>query len=76
VYFPTSVLPGVLNGLAKASPVTWTLDVLRAVLLGGSVPVVELAVLVAVGAVAVPISLQVFRVCLNRAKRDGSLAQY
>ena len=43
VYFPVDVLPGVLQALAKANPLTWTLDALRAALLGGEVPAWELA---------------------------------
>lgn len=76
VYFPVQVLPGVLEALAKACPLTWALDGLRAALLNGHVPPAELALLPIVAALAIPLSFVVFRAALDHARRAGSLAQY
>ncbi len=76
VYFPVDVLPGVLQGVAKASPLTWTLDALRAALLGGDVPAWELALLPVAGVCAVLLSYVLLGAALNHARRAGSLAQY
>jgi len=76
VYFPISVLPGVLETLAMASPLTWALDALRAALLGGDIAPAELILLPLVGMLAVPLSLVAFRAALDHARRAGSLAQY
>jgi ABC-2 type transport system permease protein len=78
VYFPVSVFPGILESIAKASPVTWTLDVFRSALLRGGhfLPVDELLLLVGAGVIAVPVSMVLFRRALTQAKRMGSLGQY
>jgi ABC-2 type transport system permease protein len=76
VYFPVSVFPGILEPIAEASPVTWTLDVFRAALLRGHVPVDELLLLIGASVIAVPVSMVLFRRALDHAKRTGSLAQY
>jgi ABC-2 type transport system permease protein len=76
VYFPIQVLPGVLEALAHACPLTWALDGLRAALLGGHVPTAELVLLPVAGAVAIPLSFLLFRAALDYARRAGSLAQY
>jgi ABC-2 type transport system permease protein len=76
VYFPIDVLPRVLETLARASPFTWGLEVLRAALLEGRIDWWQFAVLIPAAAVAVPLGLAVFHAALRRAKRDGTLAQY
>jgi ABC-2 type transport system permease protein len=76
VYFPVEVLPDPLEAIAKASPFTWALDVLRASLLGGDVDPVQLAGLFASVAVLLPASLAGFAWALRRARRTGTLASY
>jgi ABC-2 type transport system permease protein len=76
VYFPISVLPGALHGVASALPFTWALELLRAALLGGDVSSTKMLLLVLCAAAAVPISFWLFDRSVARAKRAGSLAQY
>jgi ABC-2 type transport system permease protein len=76
VYFPISVLPPGLEAIAKALPFTWTLDVFRDALLGGDVSTTEVVLLVACGGLALPLSIVLFGLSVDYAKRQGSLAQY
>jgi ABC-2 type transport system permease protein len=76
VYFPVDVLPGALETLGRALPFTWALDVIRSALLIGEIELVPLAGVVAAAPVALGGALLVFRLALDRARRDGSLAQY
>lgn len=76
VYFPLDVLPRSLRLLAEASPFAWGLEVLRGGLLSGEQHVGRLLLLVATAAAGLPLSVLLFMAALNRARRDGSLAQY
>jgi len=76
VYFPLSVLPDPLEWVAKALPVTWGLDVLRASLLGGNVDPAQLAGLFASAALLLPVALCGFTLAVRRARQTGTLAQY
>jgi ABC-2 type transport system permease protein len=76
VYYPVSVLPAPLRLLGLASPLTYTLDGIRATLLGGrSVAAVapDLAALTAMGVFLVPAGLVAFGWAERRAKRLGLL---
>jgi ABC-2 type transport system permease protein len=78
-YFPLDVLPGWLQGVANANPVAIALEATRSALLGGtgwegmSLALVKLAP--AAGA-SLLIGIAVFRVCLRRELRRGSLGLY
>jgi ABC-2 type transport system permease protein len=76
VYFPLSVLPGLLEDIAKAFPFSWALDLLRACLLGGDPSIGKLLLLIMFCLVALPASLVLFGSAVNHAKRAGTLAQY
>lgn len=76
VYFPIDVLPVPLRVIARALPTTWAIDVPRSALLNGDIMVGHLILLLVAAAAAVPAALWVFKVALDRARRDGSLAQY
>lgn len=76
VYFPVDVLPGWLQGIADVLPFTWTLDLLRAALLGGDVDAGRLLGLVASVIVLLPLALVFFGWALRRARRAGTLALY
>jgi ABC-2 type transport system permease protein len=76
VYYPVDVLPEPLRLLARALPFTWGFEAWRAALLSDKVLLDRLGPLLAVLAVAVPAALKIFAVALDRARRDGSLAQY
>src|SRR5207247_5648508 len=76
VYYPVSVLPGPLRALAQVSPLTYTLDGIRATLIGGrglAAIAGDLAVLAAMGIVLVPLGLATFGWAERRAKRLGLL---
>ncbi|MHB8572740.1 MAG: ABC transporter permease [Candidatus Dormibacteria bacterium] len=76
VYYPVSVLPAPLQLAGIASPLTYTLDGMRAALLHGA-PLSSLggtlAILVAMGMVLVPAGLWTFGRAERRAKRLGLL---
>ena len=76
VYYPVDVLPEPLRLVARALPFTWGFEAWRAALLGNEVLLDRLIPLVAVVAVALPLALRFFGLALDRARRDGSLAQY
>jgi ABC-2 type transport system permease protein len=76
VYYPLSVLPAPLRLLGEASPLTYTLQGVRACLLQGRHAGDELgiiALLVAMGAVLIPAGLATFGLAERRAKRLGLL---
>jgi ABC-2 type transport system permease protein len=76
VYYPVSVLPTPLRLLGLASPLTYTLDGIRATLLGGrglADVAPDLIALTAMGVVLVPAGLAAFGWAEKRAKRLGLL---
>lgn len=75
-YFPVSVFPGPLRAIALVNPLKWSLDVLRAALLDGVVLWSSLAALSVAAAVLLPLALRLLRAAVDRARRDGTLAQY
>ena len=76
VYFPIDVLPAAVEAVAAAIPFTWTLELLRAALLGDDVDAARLAGLVASVVVLLPVALVCFTSALRRARRLGTLALY
>jgi ABC-2 type transport system permease protein len=76
VYYDNSVLPVVLRVLARLSPFTWSLELLRSAFLRAGTEWALLGMLVAAAAIALPLSLRVFSSALRRAERAGSLALY
>jgi ABC-2 type transport system permease protein len=76
VYYPVSVLPGWMQALAKISPATYALDGIRdAIINGASVSAMwpNIWPLLIIGAVSVPLGLEVFRRGERYAKRHGKL---
>jgi ABC-2 type transport system permease protein len=76
VYYPLSVLPLPMQIAGAASPLTYALEGIRRSLLAGASVRDELpaiGILLAMGAVMIPISLWVFAWAENRAKRLGLL---
>jgi ABC-2 type transport system permease protein len=76
VYYPVTVLPGPVQLLARASPMTYTLDGIRSTLIDGRGLVAvapDLLVLVAMGLVLLPLGLLTFQWAERRAKRLGLL---
>lgn len=79
VYYPTSVIPPSLAGLADLLPMTYGLRALRRTLLqGAGLGDVsgDLIILSAITVVTMALGLLVFRVSLAYARRNGTLAQY
>ena len=76
VYYPVDVLPGWMQALATVSPATYALEGIRdAILDGAGVADVwnDIWPLILIGAVAVPLGLEVFRRGERYAKRHGKL---
>jgi ABC-2 type transport system permease protein len=76
VYYPLTVLPLPMQIAGAASPLTYTLEGIRNSLLDGvglqaELPII--GILLAMGAVMIPLSLWVFSWAENRAKRLGLL---
>jgi ABC-2 type transport system permease protein len=76
VWFPVSFLPGPLQTLGHLLPFTWGVTSLRRTLLSGTVPAGELVGLLLSAAMAVPLALWLFRVSVDRARREGTLTQF
>ena len=79
VYYPVATLPDWLEPFARLIPLTYALDAMRGALLNGAgwaelAP--NLAILALFCVVLFPVSLIVFRLALQRARVDGSLAHY
>ncbi len=76
VYYPVSVLPPALQFFARYSPATYVLEGTRAALLDGA-PSAALGPyvlpLIAMGALAIPVGLFLFRAAEQYAKRTGKL---
>jgi ABC-2 type transport system permease protein len=76
VYYPVSVLPGAVQVLARASPMTYTLDGIRGALIDGrglGAVASDLLVLVAMGVLLLPVGVLTFGWAERRAKRLGLL---
>ena len=76
VYYPVDVLPGWMQALAVISPATYALEGIRhAILDGDGVGAVwgDLWPLIVIGAVTIPLGLEVFRRGERYAKRHGKL---
>lgn len=79
VFYPVSVLPDWLRPLSRAIPITWSLDGLRGALLlgeGYGALLGEIAILALITAVLLPLSLFLFRLSVNHARRTGTLSKY
>ncbi len=76
VYYPTSVLPGVLQAISVISPATYVIEGMRRALMDGA----ELAALwplawpaLLIGIVSIPLGLRLFLAAEHHAKRTGRL---
>lgn len=76
VYYPVEVMPGWMEWLSTISPATYALEGIRAAVLDGArLGAVwdDLWPLLALGAIAIPVGLAVFRAGERYAKRHGKL---
>ncbi|MEW5944885.1 MAG: ABC transporter permease [bacterium] len=79
VYFPVSVLPAALQTASAFLPITYSLRLMREVCIRGAAfreIAGDLAVLAALSAVLLPVSVACFNWALRRARMDGSLTHY
>lgn len=79
VFYPVEILPNWLQVIARLLPITYALRVMRLALLSGAnwaelAP--DLLALLAFCVVLFPVSLVVFRLAVQRARQEGSLAHY
>lgn len=78
-YFPTTVFPAWLQGIARAFPIFYGLRAMREAVLNGAT-LAELApdllALAAFAAVIMPLSIVAFRTAVRVAKTDGTLGAY
>ncbi|MEW6307923.1 MAG: ABC transporter permease [Bacillota bacterium] len=78
-YYPVAVLPGWLQVVAKAIPLTYGVDALRHVLVGSNtlLPLqTEVAILAAFAAFTAVAGWQCFKLVERRCRRLGNLGQY
>jgi len=81
VFYPLGLLPWYLEWVGKIFPLTYSLDGIRLCLQGGqslASPMVlsDVISLLVFIAVALPLSLYIFKLGYNSARREGSLSQY
>lgn len=76
IYFPLSVLPHPLAAVADALPFTWAVQLVRAAVLGNSVPAARVVELAVSSAVLLTLALVLFRAAIDRARRAGSLSHF
>lgn len=76
VYFPVALLPPVLQALGRLVPLTWTLDAVRGGLLAGEVHARPVVALLVAGIVAPTVATVLLRRAVDRARREGTLAQH
>jgi ABC-2 type transport system permease protein len=76
IYYPVDVLPGSIQFVSKLLPLTWSVNVIRDALLHDRIDLGLLALLIATGALTVPIGVRFFMAGLDQAKRQGSLGQF
>ncbi|NYZ73578.1 ABC transporter permease [Candidatus Micrarchaeota archaeon] len=79
VLIPVELLPPEAKALSQVFPVTYALDALRNVLLNGTGLegiLTPIAILVGMALILIPIGYQLFFICLNIAKKQGTLGQF
>lgn len=79
VYFPLSLLPGWLHGIANANPVAQAINGMREALLGGATLAdlaSNFALVVPCSAASLLIGLGVFRLAVRREQKRGTLGLY
>ena len=75
-FFPVSVLPSWAQAIGALMPTRYAFDGLRMALFEGEGWATSALVLVAMGAVGIPLAVWVFAAALRHAKRKGTLAEY
>ena len=79
VYFPLSLLPGWLEGIAEGNPVAQAINGMREALLGGATfgdIASNLALVVPCAAASLAVGIGAFRLAVRRERRRGTLGLY
>lgn len=76
VYVPVEFLPGPLSILGQLFPFAWSLELLRGALLDGSADPIKFGALLLSAILLIPVAVWVLNWALDRARSQGSLAQY
>ncbi len=79
VFYPISILPGWLQFFSKLLPMTYSLEGIRGALLKGkgfSALWGDMLALAIISAVLIPVSLALFGLAVNHARRTGTLVKY
>ena len=79
VFYPTSALPEALQTVSQVLPITHALEILRrSLLLGEGLDTLwpRLLALIALVAIYLPIGLWASHIAVDRAREDGSLAEF
>lgn len=77
--FPVQLMPSWMQLIAKAFPITYTLDALRLAMLNNySIAMLssELLILLIIALILFPLSLIIFEFTIEKGKRDGTLMLY
>ncbi len=75
-YFPRSSLPPLLEAIGSVTPTRFMFDSARDALLQGGGWADDALILVALGALALPLATALFKGALSRSRRHGTLARY
>lgn len=79
IYYPIDLLPDWLRPISAVLPITYSLRAMRKTLLvGAGIGEIwqELAILIGFCLLLFPLALWIFSLAVNKARADGSLAQY
>lgn len=79
VFFPVELVPANLSFISYLSPLTYSLDAIRGLLMGSfgfSEILPNIVVLLLFILILIPISVAIFNIFLNKARRDGNLGEY
>jgi ABC-2 type transport system permease protein len=79
VFFPVSILPGWLRFFSHILPITYSLQGIRAAILKGeslSALWGDILALVIISVILIPLSLALFGLAVNHARRTGTLVKY
>ena len=76
VYFPLDTFPDGVQAVAELIPLTWAVDVTRSALLYGEIETGRFLLLIGSAIVLLPVGLVVIERAVQKARGQGSLAQY
>jgi ABC-2 type transport system permease protein len=78
-FFPVDVMPPWLEMVARFVPAKYSLDALRLTIIQGySLPMIskQILILLAITVIMTPLSIKLFLLSVEKAKKDGTLVHY